>query len=102
MDPLGGNPPFVAGGKPAPPAAADPALLDKLAQLVGLHLERLLEAGVAAGPFVDRQLLEVFGVKVLGQDRHQSHQFWVLFPRGRETFAAGTEAPAAVFSGLAP
>ena len=94
IDALGQEAPLVSGREAGAPPAAEPALLDQLHELVGLHLERFLEAGVAAGAFVDRQLLEVFGVKVLGKDRLESHQAWVLFARGR--------AGAAAFSGFAP
>ena len=82
--------------------AAEPALLHQLHQRVGLHLEGFLEAGIAAALLVDRQLFEILGVEILGQDRHQSHQAWVLFARGRATFSAGTEATVAAFCGLAP
>src|SRR5205807_6130501 len=94
IDALGQEAPLVAGGETAPAATAEPALLHQLHQLVGLHLERFLEAGVAARPLVNRQLLEVLGVKVLGQDGLESHQFWVLFALGRATAAA--------FSGFGP
>src|SRR4030081_1819405 len=93
IDALGQEAPLVAGRETRAAAAAESALLHQLPQLVGLHLERLLEAGVAASPLVDRKLLEIFGVKVLGEDGLEPHQFWVLFPLGRAT--------AATFSGLA-
>src|SRR5205823_13867760 len=45
--------------------------------LIGLHLERLFEAGVAAGLLIDSQLLEVLGGEVLGQERFDPHQFFL-------------------------
>src|SRR6202035_722645 len=102
IDALGQEAPLVARRETGAAPAAEAALLPQLHQLVGLHAERLPVAGVAAGPLVDRKLLEVFGVEVLGQDRLESHQFWVLFPLGHAIFSPVTGATAATFSGLAP
>src|SRR2546423_6116650 len=90
--------PFVAGREAGTAAATEPALLDQLDKLVGLHLERLLEAGIAPGSLIDLELLEVLGRKVLGQQGFDRHQLSLLVRLGAAVLRLGASA-AGVASG---
>ena len=58
IHPLWQEAPLVPGRKAGAATAAQAARLDQVDQRIGLHLDRLFEAGVAAGLLVDSQLLE--------------------------------------------